>query len=228
MVPVLRFGSRSCTRDVGITRRAATRSSRFRIAPPAACRGILSGRMCRCLGTSAEDALTNVTVGGRGRRAGAAARRSTRRSQPAPPTPNATVPDPTAKEATSLAHSRAGVPNGEQVIRGGTHFDFDWIPNPGSSSGRHCAAPMRSPVHDRLVRQVRQGRPQRRCPAADRQVAPRRPGGRRRPERGRQHVLLLLPLKARLPDRRRPPGRPREPAGRLQGAVRPGRLRRLV
>lgn len=47
-----------------------------------------------------------------------------------PPTPNATVPDPTAKEATSLAYSRAGVPSGELVIRGGTHFDFDWIPNP--------------------------------------------------------------------------------------------------
>jgi hypothetical protein len=48
-----------------------------------------------------------------------------------PPTPNVTVPDPQAKSTTSLAYSKAGVPSGEIIIRGGSHFDFDWIPNPG-------------------------------------------------------------------------------------------------
>jgi dienelactone hydrolase len=48
-----------------------------------------------------------------------------------PPVPNASDPDPLGKSAGSLAYTRAGVDTGELIIRGGTHYDFDWIPNPG-------------------------------------------------------------------------------------------------
>jgi dienelactone hydrolase len=46
-----------------------------------------------------------------------------------PPTPNTSQPDPTAKSTESFAYSKAGVDTGEIIIRGGTHLDFDWIPN---------------------------------------------------------------------------------------------------
>jgi dienelactone hydrolase len=46
-----------------------------------------------------------------------------------PPTPNTSLPDPTFKEAESLAYSKAGVDSGEVVIRGGSHLDFSFIPN---------------------------------------------------------------------------------------------------
>jgi dienelactone hydrolase len=48
-----------------------------------------------------------------------------------PPTPNTSDPDPLAKSTASLAYSKAGVDTGELIIRGGTHYDFDWIPNQG-------------------------------------------------------------------------------------------------
>jgi dienelactone hydrolase len=48
-----------------------------------------------------------------------------------PPTPNTGDPDPLAKSTQSLAYSKAGVDTGELIIRGGTHYDFDWIPNDG-------------------------------------------------------------------------------------------------
>jgi dienelactone hydrolase len=47
-----------------------------------------------------------------------------------PPTPNTSQPDPEAKAAQSMAYSKAGVDSGEIVIRGGSHLDFSWIPNP--------------------------------------------------------------------------------------------------
>jgi dienelactone hydrolase len=46
-----------------------------------------------------------------------------------PPTPNTSLPDPTFKEAESVAYSKAGVDSGEIVIRGGSHLDFSFIPN---------------------------------------------------------------------------------------------------
>jgi len=46
-----------------------------------------------------------------------------------PPEPNTTVPEPLAKSTESLAYTKAGVDSGQIVIRGGSHFDFDWIPN---------------------------------------------------------------------------------------------------
>ncbi|MGB8652730.1 MAG: hypothetical protein WCD35_18935 [Mycobacteriales bacterium] len=48
-----------------------------------------------------------------------------------PPTPNTSLPDPKAKSASSFDYSKAGVDTGELIIRGGTHYDFSFIPNPG-------------------------------------------------------------------------------------------------
>jgi dienelactone hydrolase len=47
-----------------------------------------------------------------------------------PPTPNLSQPDPEAKAAQSMKYSDAGVDSGELIIRGGSHLDFSWIPNP--------------------------------------------------------------------------------------------------
>jgi hypothetical protein len=38
-------------------------------------------------------------------------------------------PDPLAKSTASLAYSDAGVDTGELIIRGGTHYEFSFIPN---------------------------------------------------------------------------------------------------
>ena len=48
-----------------------------------------------------------------------------------PPTPNTSDPDPLAKSVNSFAYSGKGVDTGELIIRGGTHYDFDWIPHQG-------------------------------------------------------------------------------------------------
>jgi dienelactone hydrolase len=47
------------------------------------------------------------------------------------PTPFTSDPDPLAKSGASLAYSEAGVDTGELIIRGGTHYEFSFIPNPG-------------------------------------------------------------------------------------------------
>jgi dienelactone hydrolase len=47
-----------------------------------------------------------------------------------PPTPNTSQPDPEAKTSQSVKYSDAGVDSGELIIRGGSHLDFSWIPNP--------------------------------------------------------------------------------------------------
>jgi pimeloyl-ACP methyl ester carboxylesterase len=48
-----------------------------------------------------------------------------------PPTPNASLPKPLAKSKESLLYSKHHVDTGEIVIRGGSHLDFDYIPNSG-------------------------------------------------------------------------------------------------
>jgi dienelactone hydrolase len=48
-----------------------------------------------------------------------------------PPEPNTSQPEPLAKSRESFAYSAAGVDTGEIIIRGGTHYDFSWIPNSG-------------------------------------------------------------------------------------------------
>jgi dienelactone hydrolase len=45
------------------------------------------------------------------------------------PEPNTSDPDPQAKSGQSLAYSQAGVDTGELIIRGGTHYEFSFIPN---------------------------------------------------------------------------------------------------
>jgi dienelactone hydrolase len=45
-------------------------------------------------------------------------------------TPYTSDPDPLAKSAQSLEYTRAGVDTGQLVIRGGTHYEFSFIPNP--------------------------------------------------------------------------------------------------
>jgi hypothetical protein len=47
------------------------------------------------------------------------------------PTPYTSDPDRGAKSTGAQALAAAGVPTGELVIRGGTHYDFSFIPNPG-------------------------------------------------------------------------------------------------
>ncbi len=48
-----------------------------------------------------------------------------------PPEPNTSQPDPLAKSTESRVYTQKGVDTGEIIIRGGTHYDFDWIPNSG-------------------------------------------------------------------------------------------------
>src|SRR6185503_920282 len=45
------------------------------------------------------------------------------------PQPNTSDPDPLSKSQQSLAYSQAGVDTGELIIRGGTHYEFSFIPN---------------------------------------------------------------------------------------------------
>jgi len=44
--------------------------------------------------------------------------------------PNTRAPDPEAKSAASRSYTAAGVDSGEIVIRGGTHYEAAYIPNP--------------------------------------------------------------------------------------------------
>ncbi|MCW3015919.1 MAG: hypothetical protein JWO02_3011 [Solirubrobacterales bacterium] len=46
------------------------------------------------------------------------------------PQPNLSEPDPLAKSAGSLTLSKAGVDTAELIIRGGTHYEFSFLPNP--------------------------------------------------------------------------------------------------
>ena len=89
-----------------------------------------------------------------------------------PPTPNTSEPDPNAKSAESLEYSKHGVDTGSLVIRGGTHYDFSFISEPGvrRDPPRHGLHQL---VHDGLVRLLRQGRPGRRRAVAHRSLAHR-------------------------------------------------------
>jgi len=95
-----------------------------------------------------------------------------------PPLPNTSQPDPAVKSTESRQYTAAGVDTGELVIRGGSHLDFSFIPNQAFAPA--CAGRPDRLVHDRLVRQVRQGRPDRRSPAVEQPLAPRRRRGRDR------------------------------------------------
>ena len=45
-------------------------------------------------------------------------------------TPRTSDPDPESKSTASKAYSAAGVDSGELIIRGGTHYEYSFIPNP--------------------------------------------------------------------------------------------------
>jgi dienelactone hydrolase len=47
-----------------------------------------------------------------------------------PPTPNTKLPNPLKKSHESFVYSRHHVDTGEIIIRGGSHLDFSYIPNP--------------------------------------------------------------------------------------------------
>src|SRR3954451_2260721 len=47
------------------------------------------------------------------------------------PTPYSSAPDPGAKSNASHAYSKAGVDTGELIIRGGTHYEFSYLPDQG-------------------------------------------------------------------------------------------------
>jgi hypothetical protein len=47
------------------------------------------------------------------------------------PQPYTANPEPAAKSQGSLAYSKAGVDTGSLIVRGGTHYEFSYIPNPG-------------------------------------------------------------------------------------------------
>jgi hypothetical protein len=47
------------------------------------------------------------------------------------PTPYNAEPNPQAKNAASAAYSAAGVDNAQLNIRGGTHYEYSYIPDPG-------------------------------------------------------------------------------------------------
>jgi dienelactone hydrolase len=47
------------------------------------------------------------------------------------PQPNTSDPNPLGKSTQSRNYTQAGVDTGEIVIRGGTHYEFSWIPNDG-------------------------------------------------------------------------------------------------
>ena len=81
----------------------------------------------------------STTIGEAGCPADAAARKVVPVTKPGlgisadyglPPVPNTALPDPHSKSTWSLKYSKAGVDSGEIVIRGGSHLDFSWIPNP--------------------------------------------------------------------------------------------------
>ena len=46
------------------------------------------------------------------------------------PTPYTTAPDPREKTLASYAFSKAGVDTGQIVVRGGTHYEWSYLPMP--------------------------------------------------------------------------------------------------
>jgi len=71
------------------------------------------------------------------------------------PTPYTSDPDRTAKSDAASQIAAAGVPAGELVIRGGTHYEFSFIPNPGFGGtlrGEDLAAWYTTAWFDRFVK----------------------------------------------------------------------------
>ena len=71
------------------------------------------------------------------------------------PTPYTSDPDRGAKSDAAEQIAAAGVPSGELVIRGGTHYEFSFIPNPafgGTLRGEDLAAWYTTAWFDRFVK----------------------------------------------------------------------------
>ena len=110
-----------------------------------------------------------------------------------PPTPNTSDPDFEAKAAVSKAYSAAGVDTGSIAIRGGTHYEFSWIPDPAFPAalrGADLTTWYTTAWFDAYVKGD---------PTASRRLRTDRwrddaADGRRRPGQGREHDVALLPL----------------------------------
>ena len=71
------------------------------------------------------------------------------------PTPYASDPDRVSKSSAAQQIAAAGVPAGELVIRGGTHYEFSFIPNPafgGTLRGEDLVAWYTTAWFDRFVK----------------------------------------------------------------------------
>jgi dienelactone hydrolase len=71
------------------------------------------------------------------------------------PTPYTAAPDEQAKNAASNAMTKAGVPSGQINTRGGTHYEYAFIPNPGFGAtlrGMNMAAWYTGAWFDRYVK----------------------------------------------------------------------------
>ena len=138
--------------------------------------------------------------------AGAWACRPTTASFPQPYTSD---PDPQAKNQGFLAYKQAGVDSMEAIIRGGTHYEFSFLPGNTAAypfgtatlRGMDMVAWYSTAWFDRYVKCQgdRELQAERRPPPAHRPLARRLRGGRGRPQRRPEHVLVLLPLPVRLP-----------------------------
>ncbi len=110
------------------------------------------------------------------------------------PTPYSNDPDPQGPNAAFLAYEAAGVDAMQVNIRGGTHYEYSYIP--GRRVRRDAARPGHGDlVHGGVVRQVPQDRPVGRPAPADDALDGGPARGPDRP-RGRRQPLLVLPALA--------------------------------
>ena len=129
--------------------------------------------------------------------------------------PRSSDPDPQDKATASRRYSEAGVDSGELAIRGGTHFEFSFLPTTtfdATLRGADLVAWYTTAWFDKYVK----GDPERRPAAHHTALALRRGGRAGGPGRRRQPVLVLLPLAPRHRACRGRALRVRGPAGGLR------------
>lgn len=118
--------------------------------------------------------------------------------------------------------SDEGVNTAQINVRGGTHYEWSYIPNPyfcATLRGMDVAAWYTAAWFDKYLKAK---------PSADRRLLTKRwlddaREARGRPHRRREHVLALLPLTLRLRALGRRPGPLREPQELVPGRARAGR-----
>jgi dienelactone hydrolase len=146
------------------------------------------------------------------------------------PTPYTSDPDRSSKSSAAQQIAAAGVPAGELVIRGGTHYEFSFIPNPGFGGtlrGEDLVAWYTTAWFDRFVKGDKKATARL---FTDRWRADADEGAVDPDHDGNLLVLLRLAAVGRRPDLRRPADR----SGLLAGARRarpvlgPCRLARAV